>query len=363
MAERDHAGARQGRDVDDGVGAEFLRVRERIAQDQAAFGVGVEDLDRLARHRGDDVAGARGRSVRHVFAGRHDADDIDGRAHAGERADRAQDAARAGHVELHLVHFGAALERYAAGIEGDALADQHQGLFRLGRAGVAQHDQLGRLARAGADRQQRAHAQALHVLALEHFDAELELLRDLSRFIGKVGRRAHVGRQVAERAREVRAIGGRHRFLERGLRLESHRSTGNRERQGGERGRGGFLQRLELVEAVERLAHAKDRVAHGPGQAAAADCEIRHRQNGVARPEALQRRGGAAQRLAELRDAVFTALPEADEENALGGKSGSAMQQQRGAGLAGEVAAGQHPAQCAARRLVRGLRGAREAAT
>jgi hypothetical protein len=40
----------------------------------------------------------------------------------------AEHAGGAAHVELHLVHLGAGLERDAAGVEGDALADQHDGL-------------------------------------------------------------------------------------------------------------------------------------------------------------------------------------------------------------------------------------------
>jgi len=47
-AERDHAGARERRDVDDRRRLEAARVGERIAQDQAAFGVGVDHFDGLA---------------------------------------------------------------------------------------------------------------------------------------------------------------------------------------------------------------------------------------------------------------------------------------------------------------------------
>ena len=49
VAERDDAGAGERGDVDHGRGLEALGVGERVAQDQPAFGVGVEDLDGLAR--------------------------------------------------------------------------------------------------------------------------------------------------------------------------------------------------------------------------------------------------------------------------------------------------------------------------
>ena len=44
-----------------------LRVPERVGQHEAAFGVGVEHLDGLARHRGDDVARPLRVAVGHVL--------------------------------------------------------------------------------------------------------------------------------------------------------------------------------------------------------------------------------------------------------------------------------------------------------
>jgi hypothetical protein len=56
--ERDHARAGQRREVDDRDRIELaLRIMQRIGEHDAALGVGVEHLDRLARRRGDDVAG------------------------------------------------------------------------------------------------------------------------------------------------------------------------------------------------------------------------------------------------------------------------------------------------------------------
>ena len=43
--ERDDNGAGQRGHVDDHLGLEAPRVVQRVAEDQAAFGVGVEDLD------------------------------------------------------------------------------------------------------------------------------------------------------------------------------------------------------------------------------------------------------------------------------------------------------------------------------
>ena len=125
----DDARAGQRGDVDHELGLVALDISERIAQDQPALGVGVEDLDGLAGERGDDVAGLDGMAAGHVFAGGNDADHVHRRFHPGQRANGAQHAACAGHVELHLVHLACGLERNAAGIEGDAFADERQRRF------------------------------------------------------------------------------------------------------------------------------------------------------------------------------------------------------------------------------------------
>ena len=118
-------------------GLEALGIGQRVAQDQAAFGVGVEDLHRLARHAGDDVARAGGRPPGMFSHAGITPITLTGAFMPAERADGAEHLAGAAHVELHLVHFGRRLERDAAGVEGDAFADQHDGLCILARAVVA----------------------------------------------------------------------------------------------------------------------------------------------------------------------------------------------------------------------------------
>ena len=68
MAQRDDAGAGERGDVDHALRLEALGVGQRVAQDQAAFGVGVEDFDGLAGHGGDDVARLGGVAAGHVLA-------------------------------------------------------------------------------------------------------------------------------------------------------------------------------------------------------------------------------------------------------------------------------------------------------
>ena len=63
--ERDDARARERGEVDDRDRIVLgLRVMERVGEHDAALGVGIEHLDRLARRRGDDVAGPIGVAAR-----------------------------------------------------------------------------------------------------------------------------------------------------------------------------------------------------------------------------------------------------------------------------------------------------------
>ena len=90
VAERGLHHAGEGREVDDVRGALLARVRERVGEHEPAFGVRVDDLDRLAVHRVEDVTGPVRAPAGHVL-GR--GDDPDG-AESGGRARRRRPALR-----------------------------------------------------------------------------------------------------------------------------------------------------------------------------------------------------------------------------------------------------------------------------
>ena len=70
--------------------------------------------------------------------------------------------AAAGHVALHLVHAGGRLDRDAAGVERDRLADEAEDDALHGVLGlVAEDDQPGLRVRALSDGGERAHAGCL----------------------------------------------------------------------------------------------------------------------------------------------------------------------------------------------------------
>ena len=148
-------------DVNDRGGLESAHVGERIGEDQPAFCVGVQHLDGLAGHAAHDVAGFRGAAVGQVLAGGNDADEVERQPQRRRAREGPQHARRATHVELHLVHASGILERDAAAVECDALADERDRGRAAAPAAILEHDELRRFVAAVGDRQERAHAQPL----------------------------------------------------------------------------------------------------------------------------------------------------------------------------------------------------------
>ena len=88
-----------------------------------------------------------------------------------ERQERARDRAGAPHVPLHVLHAGGRLDRNAAGVERDALADEGDGYFdRAAGAVIFDREQLRLAPRALAYAEQRAHAELAHLILAEHLD-------------------------------------------------------------------------------------------------------------------------------------------------------------------------------------------------
>ena len=205
VAERDHTSPGQRGDVDHRCRLEALCIRQRIAQDQPAFGVGIEDLDRLPRHAGHHVARLDGFAVGHVLAGRDDADQVDLGLHLRHCAQRAQHAGRATHVELHLIHLGGRLDRDAAGVKGDAFADQHDRCVAFGTAIPARDDELQWLSRTLCNGEERAHAELLAIATVQHLDLQAMRLAELLRVVSQIARRAVVAGPISQLTRGMHA--------------------------------------------------------------------------------------------------------------------------------------------------------------
>ena len=131
-------------DVHHDVGLEHrVGVGERVGQDQAAFRVGVQHLDGAAAEMRDDIPRTQRRPGRHVLRRGHQPGHPRLDPEPGQSGhDRDHDRA-AGHVGLHQLHAIEWLERQAAAVERDALADQHDMPMPLRRP-VTELDQARR---------------------------------------------------------------------------------------------------------------------------------------------------------------------------------------------------------------------------
>ena len=192
-----------------------------------------------------------------------------------------------------------------------------------------------------------AHAELFQVLALEHLELELEIARQLLRLLGEIGRRADIRGQVAERAREIRAIGGRDGFLECLLELRVRRE---RQRDIREHRHGRFLLRLQLVEAVERFARGEHRLAHVPAERPIVHLGVDEKERRVLGAKLAQRVAGAAQRIAVRALGELVLRAEADQQHAFGGDIGQRAQQERRACFTGEI--GERRGECTLRALI-----------
>ena len=184
----------------------LLRVVEKIGEDEPALGVGVDDLDGLAGHRGDDVAGTLRIGIRHVLDEADNADDIGLGLPLRQRGDGAGDGSGAAHVALHVLHAAGRLDGDAAGVEDDALADEDKRLgFRVG-AGPAHDDDARRPGRALRNADERAHLEAANRPLVEHLHRDA-VLGELLEAVGELDGAEDIGRLVDEIAGEIDAFG------------------------------------------------------------------------------------------------------------------------------------------------------------
>ncbi len=351
LAQRDHAGAGEGGHVDQGGRFEALGIGQRVAQDQAAFGVGVADLDGLAGHGGDHVRGAVAVAVDRVLHRRGDHHQVQRQLHLHRGHEGAQHAAGAEHVVLHLLDPALGLEVDPAGVEGDALADQYVGLGgRVGGAVPLQHDQVRAVDRAAGHGQQRAHAQRLHLRLVQDLGLGAFVHGgELPRLGGQVGRGADVGRQVAQFAGEGHAGGDRLALGQGGGVLAGNRQLAQAR----------FV--LFLAQgggvAVGGVVGGDDGLADVPGRIAAGHRHFGQGEQGPGHRPGLQRADRIGHRLEVLRHPELAGFTQSDHQHPRCGHPGQVVQQHGLAAAAGQVAALEQGGQASAAGRVDGLAG------
>ena len=154
LAEPERGGARERGDVDEHVGVEGgVRPGQRVGQDQAALGVGVGDLDGGAVPHRQHVTRAVGRATEVVLGERQHGRDPVRDPGGGGTEDRGQRDRGTGHVGLHRDHGLARLDREAARVERDALADDDDVPATGGRRRPGDGHEARRRGGAGADRE------------------------------------------------------------------------------------------------------------------------------------------------------------------------------------------------------------------
>ena len=153
----------------------------------------------------------------HVLAGGDDRQNADGHAQVGHGAGRLDRGGAAGHVALHVLHSQRGLERDAAGVERDRLADEPEdkiGLRRLRRV-VAQDDQPGLIVARLGDRSEGAHSLRVDLRWAERLRRDvLDLRGDLGRARRETLGRRLVRRAVDEIAGAVRPLGDPQRAVD-----------------------------------------------------------------------------------------------------------------------------------------------------
>ena len=148
---------------------------------------------------------------------RHDREDAHRQAELGDRSDGGEDGPAASHVRLHVVHVVGGLQREAAGVERDRLADEADPEVGPGwlRRLVGQGDQPRLVVAPLADGGEGAHAGRPDLLGPQRLEAEVlapagDLLGPRSQTLGRQlvgGRVDHVAAAVRPGRGDVRAPG------------------------------------------------------------------------------------------------------------------------------------------------------------
>src|SRR5271169_2768938 len=104
--------------------AHLAGVSEAGGQDEAAFGVGVDNFDGPAGHGDLQVSRLLRLAGGHVFGGQNNRRYLHFGLEQSNRAHGSDHGGGAGHVVFHFLHAVGGLDGDAAGVKGDAFADQ-----------------------------------------------------------------------------------------------------------------------------------------------------------------------------------------------------------------------------------------------
>ena len=222
-----HAPVSVARSIDRG-GLVLRRERQRVGEDQAPFGVGVEHFDGLAVADAQHVAGTDRVTARHVLDERHVA------VHALLHAERLQrrhrrDHRRATrHVALHRLHARAGLQRQATGVEHHALADERERLPAAPGGEYVSLRKRGPWSEPWPTPSTPPSFNAFSCATSMHGDGDAGAAQQLARLGRELGRRLLLRRPVDHVARPRHRVGDHRAALERGLHARAARADDRR---------------------------------------------------------------------------------------------------------------------------------------
>ena len=156
------------------VAPSCLRVPQAVAENEAAFRVGVVDFDGQPGRAAVNIAGLDRRAARHVLRARNDAMMRSGTRSSAIARSAAMTVAPPAMSSFIRSMPSAGLMREAAGVERDALPDQAEHRTRPAPRRLVARDQHARRFRAAArDAEEQAHAELFHLLLVEHIAGDI----------------------------------------------------------------------------------------------------------------------------------------------------------------------------------------------
>ncbi|MPN13319.1 hypothetical protein SDC9_160640 [bioreactor metagenome] len=138
----DHGAGQSGHIDDAGYILFGCRVVNGVCQCYPPLGIGVANLNGFAGHGPDNVSVLVGFAGDHILAGRYNGGHVPVQLAGGNGAHGADDGSGSAHVGMHGGHAGSRLQSISAGIIGQSLADQSDGLLILGGTAVAHDDKF-----------------------------------------------------------------------------------------------------------------------------------------------------------------------------------------------------------------------------
>ena len=189
-------------------GAKLLRIMHAVGEDQAAFCVGVEHLNRLPGHGRLNVARLLRAPARHVFRRRHNAEHLHRGLQRGQGVHHTNHRGATGHVVLHFLHAIRGLDGNPPGIKGNGFANQaNDRRARLGCGRIVRNDDHARrFHTALRDAEKRSHFQFGDFLFIENRNGKSRGLGHRFGFLRQDARGHFVRRLVHQIAGKILRI-------------------------------------------------------------------------------------------------------------------------------------------------------------